>query len=236
MRYARWSVAAAVLIGFGGAGVAAAGTGAPPGSYSLLKYALSPGDQGQTGQVTCFATGYTGYGVLMNEQGIPGGPMSPAYVCSQVDGGLLDQVLSFEQQQGIDTAADYPPGSGAPTDAQRANAARYKLSGYQDLSGTDRRTAVETAIAAGQPVVFGFEARDSFETLTKGNANYNPQPTERVLGGHAVTIVAYDENGITAENSWGTTWGDGGFFTAPWSLLTGSDVDSIYAMGMIANS
>ena len=35
--------------------------------------------------------------------------------------------------------------------------------------------------------------------------------SENVLGGHAFAIVAYDERGFWIQNSWGNTWGMGGF-------------------------
>ncbi|QIS10694.1 C1 family peptidase [Nocardia arthritidis] len=223
-------VASANPPGTGPAGSA----GAPPASYSLRDYALPAGNQGAVGCVSGWATGYTGYGVLMNEQNISGGPMAPMYVCSQLpDSPWLSDVLTLEQQQGIDTAEDYG-NSDKPTDEQRANAAHYKLSGFRDLSSGDRAAQVKDAIAGGLPVVIGFEVRESFENLTKDNSRYDPKPSERILGGHAVTIVAYDENSVTIENTWGTGWGDSGFFTAPWTFITGDDVDSLYSMGPIA--
>lgn len=44
------------------------------------------------------------------------------------------------------------------------------------------------------------------------------KPDERVLGGHAFAIVAYDENGFWIQNSWGDNWGQGGL-----GLLTYDD-------------
>ena len=41
-------------------------------------------------------------------------------------------------------------------------------------------------------------------------------PSDRVLGSHAVAIVAYDERGFWVQNSWGTAWGDGGFAHLPY--------------------
>src|SRR5690242_18401918 len=54
--------------------------GAAPSSYDLSQYALSPGDQGQVGSCVTWATGYTGIGLLMHEQGISGSPMAPMYI------------------------------------------------------------------------------------------------------------------------------------------------------------
>ncbi|MFI5776668.1 C1 family peptidase [Nocardia sp. NPDC051570] len=216
--------------------------GAPPASYSLQQYTLAPGDQGPVGSCVTWATGYTGYGVLMNEQQIGGGPQAPMYIYSQIaqgndQGTYAGIALPLEQTQGIDTKSDYWQGdfdyTTQPDANERANASHYKLSGALDLSKGDIVTNIKKAIAAGLPVPFGFDVRESFEKLDGANYNYDPSPTEKILGGHEVTIVAYDAKGVTVENSWGSNWGRSGFFTAPWSFITGQDVNEIHSMGRL---
>ncbi|WP_198407167.1 C1 family peptidase [Nocardia terpenica] len=216
--------------------------GAPPASYSLQKYALPAGDQGPVGSCVTWATGYSGYGVLLNEQNISGGPMAPMFIYSQIakgndTGTYAGVALPMEQQQGIDTKADYWQGdfdyTTQPDAKERANAAHYKLSGAKDLTKGDIVTNIKQAIASGLPVPIGFDVRESFENLNGSNYNYDPSPNERILGGHEVTIVAYDAKGVTIQNSWGPDWGNKGFFTAPWSFVTGNDVDEIHSMGRL---
>ncbi|CAM4036211.1 C1 family peptidase [Nocardia ninae] len=216
--------------------------GAPPAAYSLRQYALPAGDQGPVGSCVTWATGYTGYGVLMNEQQIAGDPMAPMFIYAQIaqgndQGTYAGVALPLEQQQGIDTKSDYWQGdfdyTTQPDAAERANATHYKLSGAQDLTKGDIVTNIKKAIASGLPVPFGFDARESFEALDSTNDNYNPSAREKILGGHEVTIVAYDAKGVTVENSWGPNWGKNGFFTAPWSFITGADVNEIHSMGRL---
>ncbi|MBB2890624.1 C1 family peptidase [Flexivirga oryzae] len=214
-----------------------------PASYSLKQYALQPGDQGQVGSCVAWATGYTAYGVLMNEQGISGSPMAPMCIYSQIaqghDNGTWASVaLPMEQAQGIDTQSDYWQGNydytTQPTWNERQNASGYRLSGYTDLTNSsNRREAVEESIASGLPVAIGFTVRSSFEDLDAGNYNYDPSPGESNLGGHEVTIVGYNQNGVEIENSWGSNWGNQGYFTAPWSWLEGSDVNEINSVGKL---
>ncbi|MFI5782379.1 C1 family peptidase [Nocardia sp. NPDC051570] len=221
------------------------GSVTPPATYSLRKYALSPGNQGQVGSCVTWATGYTAYGLLMNEQNIKGGPMAPMFIYAQIakgnDNGTWASVaLPMEQQQGIDTKSDYWQGdfdyTTQPTAKERANAAHYKISGNKDLTHGDRVDNIKRAISSGLPVPIGFQVRQSFESLNKSNSYYNPSDNEKILGGHEVTIVAYGENGVTIENSWGANWGDSGFFTAPWSFITGGDVNEIHSMGRLVAS
>jgi hypothetical protein len=49
---------------------------------------------------------------------------------------------------------------------------------------------------------------------------------DTVLGGHAFAIVGYDERGFWLQNSWGTTWGLGGFALVSYDdwLANGTDV------------
>ncbi|MGZ8176533.1 C1 family peptidase [Williamsia sp. SKLECPSW1] len=222
------------------------GTTALPASASLQQYALPPGDQGQVGSCVAWATGYTGYGILMREQGITGSPMAPMFVYSQIargddEGTTAAVALPMEVSQGIDTRADYSQGdydfTTQPTAAERTNAARYTLSGSSDLTARgDLRTNVENAIASGLPVAIGFAVRPNFETLTATRSNYVPDTAQPSIGGHEVTIVGYSSTGVTLENSWGTSWGNNGFFTAPWSFVTGSDVVEVHSMGKLVTA
>ncbi|QIS19028.1 C1 family peptidase [Nocardia terpenica] len=221
------------------------GAETPPPTYSLRNYALTAGNQGRVGSCVTWATGYSGYGILMNEQNIGGGPMAPMFIYSQIargndQGTWASVALPMEQRQGIDTKSDYWQGSfdytTQPTDQERANAAHFKLSGNKDLTRGDRITNIEKAIASGLPVPIGFQVRESFEGLNKNNSFYNPSPDERTLGGHEVTIVGYGSDGVTIENSWGSGWGDDGFFTAPWSFITGDDVVEVHSMGRLVTA
>ncbi len=49
-----------------------------------------------------------------------------------------------------------------------------------------------------------------------------PKPREGILGGHAVICCGYDDAKRVwiCRNSWGTGWGDKGYFYMPYSFLT----------------
>ncbi|MEY9931731.1 C1A family cysteine protease [Catenulispora sp. GP43] len=226
----------------------AAASADAPGSASLAQYALSPGDQGQVGSCVTWATGYSAYGILMNEQGISGAPMAPMYIYAQIaqgndQGTTGDVALGMEQQQGIDTKADYYQGdfdyTTQPDGNERANAAHYKLSGYQTLPvGDGTQAAIEDAISQGLPVSIGFNVRQSFMDLSGSAASdYSYQPgddsSDPVVGGHEVAVIGYTDQGVTIENSWGSSWGDNGFVNVPWSFFTTGDVDEVYAVGKL---
>jgi len=212
-----------------------------PASYSIKEYAQAPGDQGQVGSCVAWATGYTAIGLLMNEQGITGDPMAPMFIYAQIakgndQGTWASVALPMERDQGIDTKSDYWQGdfdyTTQPDAAERANAANYKLSGYTDLTNSaDRVTAIKDAVASGLPVAIGFKVKNSFYNISPTNDVYVPKG--RVVGGHEVTIVGYDANYVTIENSWGSNWGNGGFFRMSWSTITSRDVDEVHSVGKL---
>lgn len=82
-------------------------------------------------------------------------------------------------------------------------------------------------IADGYPFIFGFTVYESFQTEEVAKTGIVPLPSgsESVLGGHAVLAVGYDDTKqrVIVQNSWGTEWGDQGFFYMPYSYIT--DVD-----------
>src|SRR5437763_1048873 len=81
-----------------------------------------------------------------------------------------------------------------------------------------------SCLASGYPFVFGFSVYESFESprvAATGVVNL-PRIGERVLGGHAVVAVGYDQktSRFTVRNSWGARWGKDGYFTMPFQYLT----------------
>jgi C1A family cysteine protease len=48
-----------------------------------------------------------------------------------------------------------------------------------------------------------------------------PVHTEKEVGGHAVVAVGYDDvqGRFRIRNSWGASWGQGGYFTMPYQYL-----------------
>ena len=85
-------------------------------------------------------------------------------------------------------------------------------------------------LASGYPFVFGFTVYESFESAAVARTGKAPMPStnERVLGGHAVAAVGYDDKQRTflCRNSWGTSWGMKGYFTLPYAYLTDGDLSA----------
>ncbi|MBF0386250.1 MAG: C1 family peptidase [Candidatus Omnitrophica bacterium] len=89
-----------------------------------------------------------------------------------------------------------------------------------------RITTVEEMLAClseGFPFVFGFAVYESLQTPQVAKTGKVPMPkkTERMLGGHAVLAVGYNQKDkrFLVRNSWGAKWGMSGYFTMPFAYL-----------------
>jgi C1A family cysteine protease len=101
------------------------------------------------------------------------------------------------------------------------DALQHQITSYHRILTLDE---MRGCLASGFPFVFGFTVYESFESqqvAQTGIVNM-PQPGERTLGGHAVVAVGYNdsEKRFVVRNSWGTTWGQQGYFTMPYDYLS----------------
>jgi C1A family cysteine protease len=85
-------------------------------------------------------------------------------------------------------------------------------------------------LASGFPFVFGFTVYASFESddVAKTGAAPMPAPGEELKGGHAVMAVGYDDatQRFIVRNSWGTGWGQHGYFTLPYAYVVDAQLAS----------
>lgn len=81
-------------------------------------------------------------------------------------------------------------------------------------------------LSAGHPIVFGMILFNSFETaeVAKTGIVNLPGRGDKPVGGHAVVLVGFDKSTqrFIVRNSWGTKWGQNGYFTVPFSYISNS--------------
>jgi len=102
----------------------------------------------------------------------------------------------------------------------------YRAASYQRVPRSV--DAFRQLLAVGKPILFGMTVYESFESAAVANSGRvsMPKPGERVLGGHAVLVVGYDDstNLLIVRNSWGADWGMKGYFTLPYAYLESEDL------------
>jgi C1A family cysteine protease len=109
----------------------------------------------------------------------------------------------------------------------------YKAIKYYriDPPGTKPNDILKTIkrnLAARLPSMFGFTVYSSIPPIGTGSGDIPfPQPNERVMGGHAVFTVGYDDKKVIGDqkgallirNSWGTRWGEQGYGWLPYAYI-----------------
>ncbi|HUQ69424.1 MAG TPA: C1 family peptidase [Planctomycetaceae bacterium] len=132
-------------------------------------------------------------------------------------------------KHGVCSEQAWPYVEGAPNESlngkRATDAARRPLGAYLRVNHKDL-TAMHCAITevgvlyATGMVHTGWDDIDS----TDGLIVYDG--TQSIRGGHAFALVAYDRDGFWLQNSWGPTWGKGGFAKIKYSdwLVHGTDV------------
>ena len=82
---------------------------------------------------------------------------------------------------------------------------------------------LKAALIQGYPIVFGFVVYSNFETDKVKSTGIMEMPTEGdiIVGGHAVAVVGFDDKKkyFIVRNSWGTEWGDEGYFYMPYEFI-----------------
>lgn len=85
-------------------------------------------------------------------------------------------------------------------------------------------------LASGLPFLFGITVYESFESADAASTGTIPLPatTEKALGGHALLCVGYSDETerFDFRNSWGVSWGKGGYGTIPYDYLTNRQLSS----------
>lgn len=117
----------------------------------------------------------------------------------------------------------------------------FALQNFTYLSVSQNLTSMQSAINQGYPIIFGFLVYYSFMTQAVANTGMVPMPkiaTEKMEGGHCCLIVGYDNarSVFICANSWGTGWGDKGYFYIPYAYLLNSSLASDFWIMKITNS
>lgn len=207
-----------------------------PSSVDLSPRMPPPGNQGSQNSCVAWASAYAlksyhenverGWGYDPPAGGGQGEKVfSPAYVYNQINGGrdkgsYINQAMALFVQQGAApwkympySARDYTT---QPSQQARQVAAKYRAKSYFQLRYDDLN-GIKNTLNGGNALVLGMPIDDAFYQLK--NTVYDQQGGKS-YGGHAMTIVGYDDNKVSPRgdrgafkllNSWGTGWGDRGY-------------------------
>ncbi len=120
--------------------------------------------------------------------------------------------------------------------AQNYQAINYYRLDPPGIDTNELLKQIKTNLVSFLPAMFGFTVYSSYVQAGADGAIPYPTPGEKVIGGHAVMAVGYDDaykvtnkspNGTTTKgallvrNSWGTGWGNGGYGWLPYDYVLG---------------
>ena len=209
-----------------------------PPSVDLRSHCPPVVDQGQLG--SCTGNSLAGAVAFLEiKDGVKFNPVSRLFIyynerviehtVKQDAGAMIRDGIKSLSKQGVCSEKTWPytiskfatkPTSGAYTEASG-----HKILSYARITSL---TDMQACLAEGYPFVFGFTVYESFESMKVSKTGVVPMPgaSERVVGGHAVVAVGYNnsQSRFIVRNSWGTGWGMKGYFTIPYQYLDNSNL------------
>jgi len=212
-----------------------------PDKADLREHCPAIYDQGQLGSCTANAIG-AAFEFDQVKQGLQDFMPSRLFIYyneraieSTVDsdsGAMIRDGMKSVNKVGVcsenDWAYDIAKFRDKPTDQCYSDAATHQALVYRSVLQDLHH--IQGCLASGYPVVFGFSVYESFEGEEVARSGVVPLPKkgERQLGGHAVLAVGYDDStqSFLVRNSWGTGWGQDGYFTMPYAYLTSKHLAS----------
>ena len=222
-----------------------AGTTSLPSKVDLSPFCPPVGDQGQTETCVGWSTGY--YAKTVSEaianNYTQAKLVSGAYQLSAKDmfleipdaqkgadcqsGTQITSAMDILVSTGVATVATVPWDPNITNCSQSqvqnswtAEAGNHKISYYRTISSTVQ--GIKEQLAANNPVVMAIKVSNEFQAYRGGIITSATFPAQ--VGLHAQCIVGYDDNQGTAGafrviNSWGTSWGDNGYYWIDYNTL-----------------
>ena len=209
---------------FGGA-IAAA----PTLNWKDLNFVTPVRNQGNCGACWAFATAAalesqlamsTSVRLNLSEQVLVS--CSGAGKCS---GGYIDKASNFIRDVGLSTEGCFPY-TAANTACGAAACPNWKTRGTYGITGwhwvatvNPTVNALKTALNTYGPLVTTMNVYQDFYSYVSGVYSHVSGPQK---GAHAVLIIGYDDTNscFIVKNSWGTGWGEAGFFRIAYGELT----------------
>ena len=219
-----------------------------PPAASLKKYCPIPGNQGRYSTCSGWASAYAARTIcwaitnnLLDIQDITNQAFSPSFVyalsknqddvnCQQ--GSYIDKSLKVMKENGVVFQTDFSYQCAPAVVPFFHQAKAYAIKDYQRLTARMGLTTpedlnnIKQALAAKKPVIGSIKTYQSIKS-SWGSKVWNGVLNNQ-QGYHAICMTGYDDhfdNGdgtfgaVELMNSWGTSWGDGGFINIKYQDL-----------------
>jgi Papain family cysteine protease len=212
-----------------------------PARISLKKYCPVPGNQGKSGACVGWAVGYGAMTIqkaiannVTDQAQITQGALSAAFLYNQIrknktdcsEGAYLEDGLALVKDKGdcLEQSFNFDKNDCAtqPGLTQLTEASLYRVQDFAAVFALDEdpKSKIGKAckiLATQTPLVVGMGVTNSFFEVLPGANTWNPDPTEPIVGHHAMVLVGYNsvEKYFDLLNSFGPSWGQNGFIRVP---------------------
>jgi C1A family cysteine protease len=137
------------------------------------------------------------------------------------NGGYMDAVSDFLKASGTGLESCYPyTATNGSCSKACADKSAYKVTswGYVSTVSPDVES-IKAALVTCGPLVTTMMVYSDFMYYRSGIYKYTSGQLE---GGHAIILVGYDDatQAFTVKNSWGTGWGESGYFRIAYSEIS----------------
>lgn len=216
-----------------------------PAAYSLKQYAPLPGNQGRHGTCVAWSTAYAARTIsyciqrqYTDAAKINSVSFSPQYLyyylkvpgdtnCTK--GAKIEPALKLLADKGDPLASENITECVDNIDtATDTKAKDYVIKAYTSLTNIFGRITkneiltIKKSIAERKPVIFSLQCFKSVTQIGKDGV-WTPTTPDEPMTNHAVCIVGYDDNKMNGAfevlNSWGTNWGNNGYFWITYDQL-----------------
>ncbi|RLC45914.1 MAG: hypothetical protein DRH57_07100, partial [Candidatus Cloacimonadota bacterium] len=175
---------------------------------------------------------------------------SPAFIYNHINGGIdkgctVGDAFKVLSDMGCATISDMPyyPNNytNLPDEDTYFDAIKYRTEDdvyYKDITTTAGLNYAKNHLANGNILITGILVYDNFYKISDYDDIYCVIDTYGdELGGHAFNLVGYDDNKVTndgtgafrAVNSWGTDWGNNGYFWISYQAMQSNKTSIGYA-------
>ncbi len=201
----------------------------------LKPFCPTPSNQGTNGSCVGHAVGYEAFTMslairdnLTSRPEIDRIATSAMYIYNQIkvadckDGARITDAFTLLSQKGDCLYLEFNPSvcSEEPGGTLHNSAAARKIKSFNtifEINAPEKDRIYQTKLALSQnyPVIIGMNVTNTFMNLKFGDEYWDASnDNSGYAGGHAMTVVGYNDGGGYFEimNSWGTSWGNNGFF------------------------
>lgn len=211
------------------------------------------GNQQTQGSCTAWAIGYYHATYIENREHPfdltdPANQISPAFLYNVANGGynggsFMNDVADLLISNGACSMADMPYNTADYTswpseDWMWVSGMKHRAisQNWLDLTDPHGMDALKAHLAGGNTATTGIDVWGNFDNIESYNYTYcSSEITGSNRGGHIVAIIGYDDEMPTADgkgafrmvNSWGTGWGEAGF----WWMSYEAIVDGVLGYG-----